>query len=126
MLTKKFPASRDHPRDHARAEQHEHADNEDDQRGAFPGHRQGTPLDSEDSSRRHTERHELLEGWGAPALSRDQMSSFTGQPGIKGRNESIRMMLLCAIHFGITFTWYGFPMVGPPVWDARRCPTGDR
>ncbi|KAL2290933.1 hypothetical protein FJTKL_14855 [Diaporthe vaccinii] len=33
------------------------------------------------------------------------MSSFTGQPGIKGRNESIRMMLLCAIHFGITFTW---------------------
>lgn len=34
-----------------------------------------------------------------------KMSSWSGQPDIKGRNESVRMMLLCAVHFGITFTW---------------------
>lgn len=111
-LTKSFPASRDNPHDHARAEHHEHAgDDDDDQRAAFSKHRDGTLSDSEDSSSRYTERPELLERWSAPALGRDQMSSFTGQPSIKGRNESIRMMLLCAIHFGITFTWYGFLVV---------------
>lgn len=113
MLTKSFPASRDNPLDdHARAEHHEHAGDDDHhQRAAFSKHRDGTPPDSEDSSSRYTERPELLERWSAPALGRDQMSSFTGQPSIKGRNESIRMMLLCAIHFGITFTWYGFLVV---------------
>ncbi|KAK7741583.1 hypothetical protein SLS63_001140 [Diaporthe eres] len=104
VLTKSFPASRDTPYDHARAERDEYADNEHAQRAAFPKHREDTQPDSEDSSSRYTERPELLEGWSAPALGRDQMSSFTGQPSIKGRNESIRMMLLCAIHFGITFT----------------------
>lgn len=34
-----------------------------------------------------------------------RMASWAGQPDIKGRNETIRMMLLCAVHFGITFTW---------------------
>lgn len=33
------------------------------------------------------------------------MASWAGQPDIKGRNETVRMMLLCAVHFGITFTW---------------------
>ncbi|KAG6363037.1 hypothetical protein INS49_008132 [Diaporthe citri] len=105
VLTKSFPARRDTPYDRARAEHHEYADLEDDQRAAFPKHQEDTLPDSGDSSHRYTERPELLEGWSAPALGRDQMSSFTGQPSIKGRNESIRMMLLCAIHFGITFTW---------------------
>lgn len=50
-----------------------------------------------------------------------RMASWAGQPDIKGRNETIRMMLLCAVHFGITFTWgvemtcetsllYGWPL----------------
>lgn len=34
-----------------------------------------------------------------------RMASWAGQPDIKGRNETVRMMLLCAVHFGITFTW---------------------
>lgn len=34
-----------------------------------------------------------------------EMASWSGQPDIKGRTEWIRMMLLCAVHFGITFTW---------------------
>lgn len=33
-----------------------------------------------------------------PGHMRESMSSFTGRPGIKGRNETIRMMLLCAVH----------------------------
>ncbi|KAF3764932.1 MFS general substrate transporter [Cryphonectria parasitica EP155] len=33
------------------------------------------------------------------------VSSWSGQPEIKGRTEWVRMMLLCAVHFGITFTW---------------------
>lgn len=33
------------------------------------------------------------------------MASWSGQPEIKGRTEWVRMMLLCAVHFGITFTW---------------------
>lgn len=37
--------------------------------------------------------------------SRDIMASWSGQPNIKGRTEWVRMMLLCAVHFGITFTW---------------------
>lgn len=125
MLTKSFPAACYNPHDHARAEHHEYADDEDDQREAFLNHREGTPLDSEDISRQHRERHESLEGWRAAALSRHQMSSFTGQPGIKGRHESIRMMLLCAIHFGITFTWYGFfSDVKMTMCHARRFPIG--
>lgn len=40
-----------------------------------------------------------------PGYMRESMSSFTGRPGIKGRNETIRMIMLCAVHFGITFTW---------------------
>lgn len=36
---------------------------------------------------------------------RYKMASWSGQPGIKGRTEWVRMMLLCAVHFGITFTW---------------------
>lgn len=113
VLTKSLPASLENLHDnHARAEHHEHAGDDDDhQRAAFFKHRDGTPPDGEDSSSRYTERPGLLERWSAPALGRDQMSSFTGQPSIKGRNESIRMMLLCAIHFGITFTWYGFLVV---------------
>lgn len=118
VLTKSFPASRDTPYGHARAEHHEYADVEDGQRAAFPKHREDTLPDSGDSSSRYTEGLELLEGWSAPALGRDQMSSFTGQPSIKGRNESIRMMLLCAIHFGITFTWYGFPVVTSSILHA--------
>lgn len=42
---------------------------------------------------------------GPPDHMRESMSSFTGRPGIKGRNETIRMTLLCAIYFGVTFTW---------------------
>lgn len=34
-----------------------------------------------------------------------KMASWSGQPDIKGRTEWVRMMLLCAVHFGITFTW---------------------
>lgn len=33
-----------------------------------------------------------------PGHMRESMSSFTGRPGIKGRNETIRMTLLCAVH----------------------------
>lgn len=40
-----------------------------------------------------------------PGHMRESMSSFTGRPGIKGRNETIRMTMLCAVYFGITFTW---------------------
>lgn len=36
---------------------------------------------------------------------RYKMASWSGQPDIKGRTEWVRMMLLCAVHFGITFTW---------------------
>lgn len=111
MLTRSSPASRDDSHHHARAEHYEFADeDEDDRRGGFRKQRQETPPGNEHSSRRLTEGPILLEGWDSPALGREQMSSFTGQPGIKGRNESIRMMLLCFIHFGITFTWYCFPM----------------
>lgn len=116
VLTKNSLESRDTPHNDARAEHREYADD----RTAFPKHRQETALDSEDSSSRYAEGPELLEGWSAPALERDQMSSFTGQPSIRGRNESIRMMLLCAIHFGITFTWYGFPVIILSVLHAPR------
>lgn len=109
MLTKSLPASCDNTHDHALAEHHEYAV-EIGQRSTFPEHQDGTPTNGAERSRRYTEGPELLEGRGGPALSRDKMSSFTGQPSIKGRNESIRMMLLCAIHFGITFTWYGLPV----------------
>lgn len=34
-----------------------------------------------------------------------EMASWSGQPEIKGRTEWVRMVLLCAVHFGITFTW---------------------
>lgn len=122
MLTKSFPDSRDSPHDHARAEHRGHAD-DDDKPAAFSKHIHETPPDSGDSSRRYTEGPQSLERWGAPALGRDQMSSFTGQPSIKGRNESIRMMLLCAIHFGITFTWYGFLVVTLSIFHPRY-PTG--
>ncbi|KAL1868694.1 hypothetical protein Daus18300_005828 [Diaporthe australafricana] len=109
VLTKSFPVDRDNLHGHARAEHHEHAHeydaDEDGQQGASSKQQEDTLPDSEDSSRRLIEVSDLLEGWAAPALGRDKMSSFTGQPSIKGRNESIRMMLLCAIHFGITFTW---------------------
>lgn len=106
MLTKSFTVSCYNPHDHTLAEHHDYAE-EIGQRGAFPEHRDRSSPDSADRSSRYTDGPELLKGWGGPALSRDKMSSFTGQPSIKGRNESIRMMLLCAIHFGITFTWYG-------------------
>lgn len=111
VLTKSLPASLENLHDHARAEHREHVGDDDHQRVAFSKHRDATPPDGEDSSSRYIERPDLLERWSAPALGRDQMSSFTGQPSIKGRSESIRMMLLCAIHFGITFTWYGFLVV---------------
>ncbi|KAI3400474.1 hypothetical protein diail_3095 [Diaporthe ilicicola] len=106
-LTKSHPADRDNPDNpdnHARAEHHEDAD-EDDQRGAYSNNQEQTPSDIADGSGQFAEITDVLEGSGAPLLSRDKMSSFTGQPGIRGKNESIRMMLLCAIHFGITFTW---------------------
>lgn len=124
MLTKAFPASRDNAHDHdrARAEHREYADDNDDQRGAAPKYRDRNPPESEDSSSQYGEGHRVLEGWSAPALGRDQMSSFTGQPRIKGRNESIRMMLLCCIHFGITFTWYGFPCLCRPSCMLRCIP----
>lgn len=34
-----------------------------------------------------------------------RMASWAGQPDIRGRNETIRMMSLCAVHLGISFTW---------------------
>lgn len=119
MLTKSLPASCDNSHDHALAEHHEHAE-EIGQRSVFPEHRDGTLPDSAVRSSRYIEGPELLEGRGGPALSRDRMSSFTGQPSIKGRNESIRMMLLCAIHFGITFTWYGLPVENLSILHAPR------
>lgn len=39
--------------------------------------------------------------------TRRMASSWSGQPSIKGRTEWVRMMLLCAVHLGITFTWVG-------------------
>lgn len=33
-----------------------------------------------------------------PGHMRESMSSFTGRPGIKGRNETIRMTMLCAVY----------------------------
>jgi hypothetical protein len=109
MLTESSPVSCDktHGHDRARVEHHEHT--QDGQRSHPNEHRDGTTPERADSPGRYTQGPELLEGWVGPALGRDNnMSTFTGQPGIKGRSESIRMMLLCAIHFGITFTWYGF------------------
>lgn len=122
MLTKAFPASRDNAHDHARAEHREYAGDNDDQPGAVPKYRDRNPSESEDSSSQYGEGHRVLEGWSAPALGRDQMSSFAGQPSIKGRNESIRMMLLCFIHFGITFTWYDFSCLCLPSCMLRGIP----
>lgn len=122
-LTKSSPGSCDSPSDHSLAEHHEYPE-ETNQREAFHEHRDERPPNSAVRSSRYRERPELLEGWGGPAISRDRMSSFTGQPSIKGRNESIRMMLLCAIHFGITFTWYGFPMDILPFLHTSRYSMG--
>lgn len=110
MLTKSSPGSFGSPPDHVQAEPHEDAEAQTNERGDFHDCRDEHLPDSAVRSSRYREGPDLLEGWGGPAISRDKMSSFTGQPSIKGRNESIRMMLLCAIHFGITFTWYGFTM----------------
>lgn len=41
--------------------------------------------------------------------TRKMASSWSGQPSIKGRTEWVRMMLLCAVHLGITFTWVSIP-----------------
>lgn len=75
------------------------------------GNCQGTEVPKEDSSSDgswdSTEApYTTEEGYfRLPGYMRESMSSFTGRPGIKGRNETIRMILLCAVHFGITFTW---------------------
>ncbi|KAJ4394536.1 hypothetical protein N0V93_003755 [Gnomoniopsis smithogilvyi] len=45
------------------------------------------------------------EGEGLLGDTRSMASSWSGQPSIKGRSEWVRMMLLCAVHLGITFTW---------------------
>lgn len=45
------------------------------------------------------------EGSGLLGDTRTMASSWSGQPSIKGRAEWVRMMLLCAVHLGITFTW---------------------
>lgn len=47
----------------------------------------------------------LLHGGRARRPRYYEMASWSGQPDIKGRTEWVRMMLLCAVHFGITFTW---------------------
>lgn len=49
-----------------------------------------------------------------------RMASWAGQPAIKGRNEIIRMMLLCAVHFGISFTW-GVEMTCETYLLSSRC-----
>lgn len=59
--------------------------------------------DDDDSSREDDrENRGLL--WEVPFRYK-KMASWSGQPDIKGRTEWVRMVLLCAVHFGITFTW---------------------
>ncbi|KAJ4421402.1 hypothetical protein N0V82_003783 [Gnomoniopsis sp. IMI 355080] len=60
-----------------------------------------------DSATCYTEEgdDECEEGGGLLGDTRNMASSWSGQPAIKGRTEWVRMMLLCAVHLGITFTW---------------------
>lgn len=60
-----------------------------------------------DSATCYTEEgdDECEEGGGLLGDTRKMASSWSGQPSIKGRTEWVRMMLLCAVHLGITFTW---------------------
>lgn len=52
-------------------------------------------------------RNRACEGFGLPRREdfSAMASSWSGQPSVKGRTEWVRMMLLCAVHLGITFTW---------------------
>lgn len=59
-----------------------------------------------DSAPCYTEEGDAeCEGSGLLGDTRTMASSWSGQPSIKGRTEWVRMMLLCVVHLGITFTW---------------------
>lgn len=65
--------------------------------------------EGDDECLEEEEQEEEEEGVGLLGDTRRMASSWSGQPSIKGRTEWVRMMLLCAVHLGITFTWVGIP-----------------